>query len=235
MNILHLDTGREMRGGQWQALLLMQALARRGHRQQLLGRAGSPLLEQAHRAGFCSEAVRCGLRLPAADVVHAHDAGAHTAAAWRARSAPLVVSRRVAFPVGRGWFSKRKYARAERYIAVSQYVARELAFAGVPQERIAVVFDGVRLPDLSAAAELRADFRRRRNLPSDVFVAGTLTTLREKPIGPLLEAARTRPRLRLLIASSDGEPPPAGDNVHFLPPPSDLAPFLFALDVFVHL
>ncbi len=237
MNILHLDTGREMRGGQWQALLLMQALERRGHRQQLLARAGSPLLEEARRAGVQARPMRWGLRLPAADVLHAHDAGAHTGAALRARRVPLVVSRRVGFPVGRGWFSRWKYGRAARYIAVSQYVARELAFAGVPEDRIAVVFDGVRLPDLSAAAELRAEFRRRRNLPPDAFVAGTLTALREKPIAPLLEAAATRPRLRLLIASHGGAPPqpPAAENVQFLAPETDLSPFLFALDVLVYL
>jgi hypothetical protein len=31
MRILHVDTGREMRGGQWQALYLMEGLTRAGH------------------------------------------------------------------------------------------------------------------------------------------------------------------------------------------------------------
>ena len=61
MNILHLDSGRQLRGGQWQVLLLMQALSRRGHRQQLLARPGSPLLERARRAGFAAEPSRPGL------------------------------------------------------------------------------------------------------------------------------------------------------------------------------
>ncbi len=252
MNILHLDSGREMRGGQWQALLLMQALARRGHRQELLARPGSPLLERARRAGFAAGPLRAGRRLPTAgamqpDIIHAHDAGAHTWAALRSLfargasrrcwGAPLVVARRVAFPIGRGWFSRWKYSRAARYIAVSRYVARELTLAGVPEERITVVFDGVSLPDLSRAAELRAEFRRRWNLPPDAFVAGTLTTLREKPILPLLEAAERRARLHLLVASADAaqraQRGPA--NIHFLRPEEDISPFLFALDAFVHL
>lgn len=238
MRILHIDTGREMRGGQWQALLLMEALARRGHQQQLLARAGSPLLERARAAGLDATALGPGWRLPPAGVIHAHDAGAHTSAALRAGGMPVVVSRRVAFPVGRGPLSRWKYRRAARYIAVSRYVARELEFAGVPPEKIEVIYDGVRPPDMARAAGMRAEFRLRLNLPADAFVAGTLTSPREKPIRPLIEAAEHKPRLHLLIASSDAAWPEragATSNVRFLRQEADISPFLFALDVFVHL
>jgi len=226
-------------------LLLMRALARRGHRQRLLARAGAPLLEQALREGLAAEALTRGLRLPAADVVHAHDARAHTSAALRSRATPLVVSRRVAFSVGRRWWSRTKYARAALYIAVSRYVARELEFAGVPGDRIAVIFDGVSLPDLATAAERRAEFRRRLGLPHAAFVAGTLTTLREKPVGPLLEAAATRPLLHVLVMASDAasheahEAPkgsgPGSGHVRLLAPEADISAFLFSLDALVHL
>ena len=56
-----------------------------------------------------------------ADIVHAHDARAHTLAAIAAR-APFVVSRRVAFPVKRSLLSQWKYRQAKRYLAVSQFV-----------------------------------------------------------------------------------------------------------------
>ena len=220
MNILHLDSGRQLRGGQWQVLLLMQALSRRGHRQQLLARPGSPLLERARRAGFAAEPSRLGWRLASrsgfpADLIHAHDAASHTAAVLRRRRAPLVVSRRVSFPVGRGWLSRWKYARAAHYIAVSHYVARQLRSVGIPQERIAVVLDGVSLPVLTQRGEQRAAFRRRWNLPAEAFVAGTLTSLREKPILPLLEAAEvasecicwSRPAIRQ-ISQPGSEPSP---------------------------
>ena len=247
MNILHLDSGRQLRGGQWQVLLLMQALSRRGHRQQLLARPASPLLERAQRAGLVAEPLRPGWRLAAtgsfdADIIHAHDAASHTAAVLRRRRAPLVVSRRVAFPVGRGLPSRWKYARAARYIAVSDYVARQLRSAGIAEERIAVVFDGVSLPALAQGGEQRAAFRRRCNLSGDGFVVGALTSLREKPILPLLEAAEGRQRLHLLIASADNAEPlvrrgafAGAGNIHFLRPEEDISPFLFALDAFVHL
>src|SRR6266852_464365 len=102
MNILHLDLGKEMRGGQHQVLLLMRALARRGHRQLLLARRGSLLLQ----AGVGAEPL--GRRLPSGfDLIHAHDAAAHTRALTS--RLPLIVSRRVAFPVKRGLLSRWKY------------------------------------------------------------------------------------------------------------------------------
>ena len=47
MRILHLDSGHEMRGGQWQVLRLIEGLRGAGHESLLLARAGSPLLAQA--------------------------------------------------------------------------------------------------------------------------------------------------------------------------------------------
>ena len=48
-----------------------------------------------------------------------------------------------------GFLSGRKYARATLYLAVSNYVAARLTDAGVPGDKIRVVYDGVPLPQLS--------------------------------------------------------------------------------------
>jgi glycosyltransferase involved in cell wall biosynthesis len=80
-----------------------------------------------------------------ADITHAHDARSHTWAATLS-ACPLVVSRRVAFPVGQSFLSKWKYRRAERYLAVSEHVKRTLVEAEVPERKISVVYDGVDLP-----------------------------------------------------------------------------------------
>jgi hypothetical protein len=52
-----------------------------------------------------------------------------------------VVSRRVAFPVRSRW----KYRRCRAYLAVSEFVKLVLVAGGVPEEKIAVVYDGVPL------------------------------------------------------------------------------------------
>ncbi len=144
MFILHIDTGAEMRGGQWQALYLIRELALRGHHARLLARAGSPLLQAATSQRIDARPLRLAL-LPRdgahADLIHAHDARAHTLAVLLRK--PVVVSRRVAFPVGGGALSRWKYRRAAHYVAVSEYVKRTLVEAGVAPDKISVVYDGV--------------------------------------------------------------------------------------------
>jgi glycosyltransferase involved in cell wall biosynthesis len=141
MRILHLDSGRTMGGGQWQVLRLIEGLAAAGVESTLLARA--PLADMARKRGFRIEPF--GWRRAAAmarthDLLHAHDARGHTVGAILAPKR-LIVSRRVAFPVRSRW----KYRRAARYIAVSEFVRSALIAAGVPPERIDVVYDGVPL------------------------------------------------------------------------------------------
>jgi len=134
-----------MRGGQWQALYLVERLAG----AILLAREGSPLFEEATRRKLDVRALTFNTLTTAAkqaDLVHVHDARSHTLAAIR-RSVPLVVSRRVAFPVKRSVFSGWKYARAAMYIAVSKYVAARLMDAGIRSAKIRVVHDGVPIPE----------------------------------------------------------------------------------------
>ena len=86
------------------------------------------------------------------DLVHAHDARSHTLGAVFAR-VPLVVSRRVAFPVRDSALSRWKYRRAGLFLAVSRHVAGQLESAGVEGSRIAVVYDGVPVPDEPASGD----------------------------------------------------------------------------------
>jgi hypothetical protein len=142
---LHVDSGREMRGGQWQAIYLIERL----EDASLLARAGSPLFEEAARRKLDVRALTFRALTGAAresDLVHVHDARSHTLAAI-AGAVPLLVSRRVAFPMKRGFLSAWKYARAAMYLAVSEYVAAQLREAGIPGAKIRVVHDGVPIPE----------------------------------------------------------------------------------------
>jgi glycosyltransferase involved in cell wall biosynthesis len=156
MRILHIDCGQEMRGGQWQALYLVRGLRARGHEVRLLARARSPLLERARAEGldavpFTAWELACQARR--FDIVHAHDARSHALAALIV-GGPLVVSRRVGFPLRSSLASRWKYARARHYIAVSEFVAGRLMEAGVSSADISVVYDGV--PVCERAGQLGA-------------------------------------------------------------------------------
>lgn len=160
MKVVHVDTGPQMRGGQWQVLALMRglrALPNSGIEQLLVTPKASPLGALARQENFAWQELPWW-SLPAADIVHAHDARAHTRA-WLARAHNLVVSRRVAFPVKRNWLSRRKYAQASLYLAVSEFVKGRLKQAGVSPDRIRVVYDGVQcLPQASAYRIVALDF-----------------------------------------------------------------------------
>lgn len=137
VRILHLDTGREMRGGQHQTLLLHRSLAKHDCEQTLLA---GPAIRARH--GF-EATTWSSIRHHAAkcDLIHAHDAHAHTLALVHGSGKPVVVARRVAFPVGRGPASKWKYRNAAHFIAISRHVADTLAAGGIPPEKVSVVYD----------------------------------------------------------------------------------------------
>jgi L-malate glycosyltransferase len=153
---LHIDTGREMRGGQWQALYLLLGLMEQGHRVRLLAPGGSPLLEAALAQKVDARPLRVRDLAGAwsgSDLVHAHDARAHTLAVLLAK--PVVVSRRVAFPVQQNSASRFKYRRRAHFLAVSHYVKKILVDSGVDPERISVVYDGVPIPTAPALTDER--------------------------------------------------------------------------------
>ena len=157
LRVLHIDTGRELRGGQRQVLLLMKGLREAGHESVLLARENTPLWRAAVENDLLVHDVKMrNIRKhsSAVDVVHAHDARSHSIAALAAKRA-FLVSRRVAFPVSRTFASRWKYGRAARFLAVSECVAQQLQAAGVPTGKIEVVFDGV---EPAAAAEWGIDY-----------------------------------------------------------------------------
>lgn len=172
MKILHLDYGRDMQGGQWQVLYLAERLQEitRDYEGRLFADPHSPLFEKAETRPID---VRSWKSLEEnwrwADLVHAHDARAHSFSAWhtclpRKPSAPLwfstwllrkplVVSRRVGFPVNGSLLSRWKYRQPQLYLAVSRYVAAELEKAGIREDMIRIVYDGVPVPEIPSTLE----------------------------------------------------------------------------------
>jgi len=159
MRILHLDSGREMRGGQWQVLRLMEGLRRESVGCTLLSPRGSPLWDRARALQLDVRPLSLWAiyRLSRqSDLIHAHDARTHTLAAVLAaalttasNAPPLVVSRRVAFPIRSRW----KYRQARHYAAVSQFVKGVMLDGGVREQEISVIYDGVPLGEPAAGGE----------------------------------------------------------------------------------
>jgi glycosyltransferase involved in cell wall biosynthesis len=120
-------------------------------------------------------------------VLHAHDAHAVTLAGIAARltRSPLVVTRRVDFPLRRQGY----WARADRVIAISNAVARVLESDGIARERITVVHSGIALE--ATRAVTRLGIRGQLGLPPTASVAANVAALvPHKDHATLLAAAK---------------------------------------------
>ena len=157
MRVLHVDSARGWRGGQAQVLLSARAMAERGHAVLLACQRGGTLERRARAAGIDAVAMRfSGDLSPAAwlplsrattrfrpDVLQLHDPHALIAGFVAAGRARLVATRRVDFAL-QGTFSRAKYKRCQRVIAVSRRIADVLRAGGIAPERLRVVYEGVR-------------------------------------------------------------------------------------------
>jgi len=157
---LHLDTGRSMRGGQKQVLMLLAGLQRGGWKVTLGARPG-PLLEAADARGLpvlplplrgewdlgSAGKIARWVKDNRIDLVHAHDAHAHGIARLSqalGMPAPLIVHRRVNFPLASSILHRWKYLRGvSAYIVVSQAVGKRLENIGVPPASIHRVHSSV--------------------------------------------------------------------------------------------
>jgi glycosyltransferase involved in cell wall biosynthesis len=161
IRVLHVDTEKGWRGGERQTLWLAAEMAKRGHESVVAARVGEPLAARASAAGLfvvdcrpvseldprAAWRLRREILSRRIDVVHAHTAHAVAigAMATLGTGVPLVVARRVDFPLRGNAGTRWKYGRAARIVAVSNAVANVLVAGGVARSRIAVVPDGVDL------------------------------------------------------------------------------------------
>jgi L-malate glycosyltransferase len=227
MRVLYADLEREWRGGQSQALLTVKGLRALGHDAQLLSVKDSPLSHRAQAAGVPVHNVgKRARRVGAAlllhkllarqnyDVLHANEPHALTAA-WLAsaqKNVPVVVSRRVAYPLSGGRLALKRYQLAQRVVAISHFVERSVLESGVPPERVAVVYEGVEVPP-SPTPEARRQARQRWGVTGEERLLGCIGYLlpekgQEIAVRALSTVRKKIPASRLLLAG-DGPCRPA--------------------------
>ena len=203
MRVLFVDLEREWRGGQSQALLTLRGLRERGHEVVLLAARDSPLAERSAKAGIVVEHVpRLALRAWAANslarlsknedfsLAHLNEPHALTSA-WLAglhRRMPLLLSRRIGFPLQKNWVSQARFRAVQRFVANSENVAQSLMGSGIEAKRISVVNEGVEIPALPDAA-MRFRARKRWGIADSEFLFGCVSVLvPEKGQRHLIEA-----------------------------------------------
>jgi len=195
--IVHVASGREWRGGQRQVWLLARELARLGVDQLVLTGRDTELARRLAESRVPVRGVSWSAGLDPRvlppliseirsrrPLVHAHDAHALRLAGAGAAlaGAPLIATRRVAFPLRKPGF----WGRAARVIAISGAVRDGLIDAGVLPERITVIPDAVEL----SPPDSGVDVRRTLRLPPASRAAVALGALTpEKGHSTLVQAA----------------------------------------------
>jgi glycosyltransferase involved in cell wall biosynthesis len=258
--ILMVNTEHGWRGGENQVWLLATGLdplrwevrtacQDGGDLDHRLSEAGAKTVPIRARGGFDLAAARA-LRRVALDygveLVHAHASHAHSLAliATLGTGLPLVVSRRVDFPIGRSPISRWKYRRATRVVAVSEGVARAVTAGGVDPSRVDVVHDGVDPRRVAGARESR--LRAELGIPAESVVFGITAFLTDHKdhrtlLRAFVQVEAMLPQAWLLIAGQgelEEELTALSRELklsrcRFLGHRPDIAPVLGALDAFV--
>jgi glycosyltransferase involved in cell wall biosynthesis len=220
--IIHIDSGRSWRGGQRQVFLLAAGLRDLGYRVLVVAPTGSPLIRRAEKAGLptyrlmlrgewdirSARELRAVAREWGANIVHAHDARSHSIARFALlgkRKIRFIVTRRVAFPPKQ---VRLKYRHGvDAFIAISHAVKGVMVRAGIPANRIDVVYSGIPAPQVKRPR----NWRRERGWPASTVVCGIVGAMtQEKGLDMISSIARRLPgevfrRTRLVLLGGKGK------------------------------
>jgi glycosyltransferase involved in cell wall biosynthesis len=122
------------------------------------------------------------------DLLHAHSGHGAALAAFASLGTkiPVIVTRRVDFHLSGNIFSRWKYKRARRIVAISNGVKQILLQDGIPPEKISVVPSGV---DFNRYTTVKAISRAELKVPSETILIGQVAALApHKDQNNLLEA-----------------------------------------------
>jgi len=261
VNILLVDLDTEWRGGQNQALLMLEGFQARSHTAELVSPEGSALGDRAkargiqvHRISPRFSRISAALKISELsksgrfDIVHANEAHAVTATclARTHNRVPLVISRRVGYPIRKSALALSRYRAAARILPVSGWVAQRLAASGIDQEKMTVVYEGVEIPRLPPN-EVRREARLLWGVTDDSPLLGCVGVLlpdkgQDSLIRVLADLRQEFPQARLLLAGDGPDRPRLerlttqlglGNAVIFAGFVTAMEPVYTALDVFL--
>jgi glycosyltransferase involved in cell wall biosynthesis len=184
--IVHLHTGRDWGGGEYQVAQLLGAMVNAGVPTALWARPGGLLASRALDQGLPVRTLSGPWRLPFGEfalcrqlastgvtLLHCHDSRALGLGirVRRQLGIPLVLSRRIASPLRSNPLSRAKYSprHVSAVVAVSETVRDVFCRSGFPPDRVFVVPSGL---DLAELDRLTADRQLRLSLPAKYLVVG---------------------------------------------------------------
>ncbi len=260
MRILHVSSAKSWRGGEQQIAYLVDALNKKGVQQTLAccedGELRKRMINRCTLIPYKKTSalnLRFALRLKRyakdADIVHVHDSHAHTAAyiaALLGCKTPVVVHRRVDFPIGKNALSYQKYNHHSivRIICVSDLIKTVVQKTLKQPSKAVTVYSGV---DVDRFDKRSNALHALLGLPTDAKLIGNTSALADHKDYPtfLRTAAnvlKTHQKVHFVIFG-DGEERDAilqqanelgiSEVVHLVGFRNDLRRLLPCLDIFL--
>jgi glycosyltransferase involved in cell wall biosynthesis len=159
MKILHIDTGKEWRGGQRQVYFLHKGLLEKGFESFVAANKNGKLVDKISENcipfKFSNEiGISTFLSLKKIindlnpDIVHSHDAHSLTLAVFAkylGNDFKLIHTRRVSFKIKNKLTNKFKYLNKniDRFVAISKSVKDVLVSSYIPENKIDIIYSGI--------------------------------------------------------------------------------------------
>ena len=211
MKVLHLSSEASWRGGEQQIAYLAEALQQQSVEVMIACRQGSPVevFCQEHNISHHSLPFRNSLDIYSAwkirqlcrrwqpDILHAHSSKSHSLT-WLAShfgsKAPIVLSRRVAFPIRRSSLNIKKYNHplVRRVLCVTESVKEKVVPLLADPSKAVVIHDGVDLSQYTPHSSGQTNYLKERyQLPENAFLVGTTAAFtKEKDYPTFLYVAK---------------------------------------------
>jgi len=193
LRILHISTAKSWRGGEQQLAYLLEELSKQCHNFVCCA-AGSEMQTHCEEHGYSHLAAKKRFSVDPGfalaikqycdqqqiQLIHTHDSHAHSLAiiadSLFGNVLPLVVSRRVDFPIQKSLFSQYKYnhSSVKRILCVSDEIKRITAEGLKDPEKLQTVYSGV---DLNKFGSDRGKLRGDLQLAKGTFLIGNTSAL----------------------------------------------------------
>ncbi len=266
MKLLHVSTALSWRGGEQQLTYLANELHGKDIQQIVLCPEGAPLAERLMEDGllvstfktrgvldiFLARAIHRICQRESIDIIHCHDSHAHSGAVVASflfgNSTPIVVNRRINFPVSGNFLSKWKYNHpsVRKIICVSEAIRKITAPSIRNPAVLTVIHSGIdpaRYPEGKEYPKLLDELK----LSGSNLLVGNLSALdKTKDYPTFLKTAaivvQKNPDIHFVIAGKGKEERHIRqlirqlnleDRVHLLGFRTDVVAVMKSLDVFL--
>ncbi len=196
MRVLHLNSEKSWRGGERQTLYLIQALEKEGVHSFLACKKDSALQEAAAGHHFpcfglaflnawdvyTAWQLRRLCLIHQIDLMHAHTSHAHSLAFLSllfAHKTPLLVTRRVDYPLSSNFFSRYKYesSSVKKIICVSAAVKKAMREQIQESHKLEVIHSGIDIEAFSRQRGKKSLLREQYSIPENSILIGNSSAL----------------------------------------------------------